>query len=162
MKFRTAYSPRKAGEFSKSCANGRTRQQDKDSCDINLIMARYQKSGLLPQGRAVPVYMDISEVEDLRTTLDRVREAETYFRSLPAEWRQRFNHSVDEFMAAPTSDAGRSQLKALEAQQAREAAREVLRKTAEADRLNRELRSELGLDVVATPPGGAASGSAAP
>lgn len=159
MNFKTAYRRRLGNEsYAREMLGGKTRQQDKDACDVNLIMARYMKTGLLPPVRSIPQYMDVSEIGDLRTTLERIREAEAFFRTLPATERERFNHNVNEFLSAPETEEGREKLAKLERDMRRQEARDELRRTAESDRLARELRLEMGLSE----PGGAGSSSPAP
>lgn len=67
---------------------GRTRQDQKDSCDINLIMRKYLKRGILPRINAkTPVYDDFSTVLSYHESLDRIARADALFAALPAELR---------------------------------------------------------------------------
>lgn len=75
------------GDFSKSL----TEQSHKDSCDINVLMARYERSGELPvdeQGQAY--YGDFSSVPDPFAAREALQQAEESFMQLPANVRSRF------------------------------------------------------------------------
>lgn len=111
--FRTAYSPpvrvakafhvdqvdKETGEITRIPMKGRTKQAHKDECDINNILTRYRKSGLIDhvnryQGR----YGDVSTAEDFQTSVNRVMEANAMFMSLPAEIRRRFDNDPAAFL----------------------------------------------------------------
>lgn len=64
-----------------------TKDSFKEECDINVIMARYKRTGALPQNYRHPVYADVSEVPSYMEALEVVRQAEEAFYSLPAETR---------------------------------------------------------------------------
>lgn len=79
----------------------RTHQAHKEECDINRIMRRYAKTGVIEhvnryQGR----YGDFTQVpEDYESALAHVQEAEDMFMSLPSSIRKRFDNSPGEFLA---------------------------------------------------------------
>lgn len=79
---------------------GRTRQSAKAECDINNIMARFVKTGMLTyvQTRTPAKYLDVSEVQDFRTMLEQVRITENFFAGLPATVRARFENDPVAFM----------------------------------------------------------------
>lgn len=66
-------------------------QSSRDECDINVIVRKYQQTGELPGQRQV-LYADISEIGDLRDSLEKVQRAEEAFMALPAEVRQFFDN----------------------------------------------------------------------
>ncbi|AXH77979.1 MAG: internal scaffolding protein [Microviridae sp.] len=71
----------------------RTKQSDKDSCDINLIMARYIKTGVLDfVNKNAASYGDITGI-DFQTSMDTVAKAKTMFDQLPAELREQFDNN---------------------------------------------------------------------
>lgn len=79
---------------------GRTKQAHKDECDVNLIVRRFEKTGVLAHAAAQQAqYGDFSPV-DYREALDTVIAAERAFADLPAKVRQRFNNDPGEFLAA--------------------------------------------------------------
>lgn len=75
------------------CGKGATKQSFKDECDVNNILAKYQKTGLLTHySNANPRFGDFSSVPDYRSSLDLVRKAQEYFMELPAALRGRFKN----------------------------------------------------------------------
>jgi len=72
---------------------GRTKQSEMDACDVNKIVARFQRTGMVTHlAKGVPQFGDFSEVGDYRTALEHARSAEKYFMSLPAKVRARFDN----------------------------------------------------------------------
>lgn len=67
----------------------KTRQEFAAECDINVLMERYEKSGvaITHVNQAKPVYMDMTSIPDFRESLDILREATVAFNSLPAKLR---------------------------------------------------------------------------
>lgn len=83
-----------------------TRQEFADECDINSIMARYETNGLLPS-HVNPVsgqYLDLSDVPDLRSAIDLMRNAEAAFMRLPASARREFDNDPVKFVEFAQSD----------------------------------------------------------
>ncbi|UDN67789.1 internal scaffolding protein [robinz microvirus RP_120] len=74
----------------------RTRQEFAAECDINTLMARYEKtgsmSGLLNERQ--PFYLDCTGLPDLQESLRIVKEAEIAFMSLPAVVRAEFDNDA--------------------------------------------------------------------
>lgn len=83
----------------------RTKQSFKDQCDINIIMARYNKTGDLTHiSQAIPQYGDFSNVPDLHGAMNQVRDAQAEFLLFPAKIRDRFGNDPDQliqFMSNP-------------------------------------------------------------
>ena len=74
------------------------KQSFRDECDINKIMARFQKTGILDHyTKHAPEYQDIPAIEYL-DALNIVATAETMFEELPSEARKRFENSPDKFL----------------------------------------------------------------
>jgi len=82
------------GEFEVSL----TVQSEKDNCDINLLMDRYQKSGILPVMQATPIFGDFTELPDYREAVEIVMKAKASFDSLDAKVRREFNNDPAEFL----------------------------------------------------------------
>lgn len=79
--------------------DGRTRQEFADECDINILLARYEKSGVLNHyNAAAPDYFDASEMPDLQTAITAMREAERAFMTLPASVRREFDNDAVKFV----------------------------------------------------------------
>lgn len=76
-----------------------TRQEFAAECDINTLMERYEKSGVISHvNRAQPIYMDLTVIPDLRDALDLMRDATTSFMSLPAATRREFDNDPQKFV----------------------------------------------------------------
>lgn len=93
------------------CGPGRTKQAMKAECDINNILKRYAKSGLLTHlAKGVPSFMDVSEVGDYRTALEHLRSTEAFFAGLPSKVRAAFNNDPAQFLDAVDTVEGRAKL----------------------------------------------------
>lgn len=76
----------------------RTKQAFKDECDINNIMARYQKTGIINfQQRFEPRYGDVSAIE-FQSAMQTVARGKTMFNELPSRVRERFHNDPAQFM----------------------------------------------------------------
>lgn len=77
-----------------------TRQEFADECDINNLMAQYEKTGLLPANMNgnVPQYLDVTDVPDFRASLDFLNEATTAFMALPAAVRKEMDNDPAKFI----------------------------------------------------------------
>lgn len=77
-----------------------TRQEFADECDINKLMAQYEKTGILPSNinSAQPRYLDVSDVPDLRTAMDHLHNSTAAFMALPASVRKEFDNDPLKFV----------------------------------------------------------------
>lgn len=76
-----------------------TRQEFHDECDINVLMGRYERTGLLPVHPGEPRYMDcVSVPNDFRMVMDFMIEAEKSFMTLPAHVRKDFDNDPRAFV----------------------------------------------------------------
>lgn len=89
-----------------SAEEDRAKQAFKDECDINVLMRRYEKTGVLPLGRGqAPVYVDASVI-DFQASMDRVAQVRGVFSLLDARTRARFENNPEfmlEFLADPAN-----------------------------------------------------------
>ncbi len=77
--------------------DGRTKQCHKDECDIQKIMARFDRTGTISHlAKFEGVYADFSDFDFHKQTTDLAR-GETIFNELPAEIRREFGQSPQEF-----------------------------------------------------------------
>lgn len=75
-----------------------TKQEFKDECDINTILARYNRTGELPLvNQALPQYLDVTG-HDFQEHMNIVRGAQDMFNGLPSELRNRFNNDPAQFL----------------------------------------------------------------
>ncbi len=75
-----------------------TQQQFKEEADINTIVDRFLKSGVLPTAATMPQYVDYEGVFDFQSAMNVVRQADENFMRLDAKVRARFNNSPQAFL----------------------------------------------------------------
>lgn len=76
-----------------------TKQEFLEESDINVIIARFQKSGVLPNTFGnVGSYGDFSQVTNFQDAIIKVQEAEDMFMSLPARIRAKFDNDPSQFL----------------------------------------------------------------
>ena len=93
--YRPAHRRRVAVKFP---AETLTEQSHMAACDINNIMARYTKSGVLDHVRRFePVYADMTE-GDYLSAMNQVAGAKTMFEELPSSVRRHFEDDVARFL----------------------------------------------------------------
>ncbi|WNK12933.1 MAG: internal scaffolding protein [Microvirus sp.] len=74
-----------------------TQQHYAEETDINFIMARFLKTGLLNQIEA-GTYEDVSQAEGYRESLHILKNADEQFATLPAAVRKKFENSPLNFL----------------------------------------------------------------
>lgn len=87
--------------FGLDCSNlpSLTRQEFADECDINILMDRYEKTGMISHvNPRNPQYLDLSDVPDLQTAHQVIQNAATEFMALPAKVRREFDNDPMEFV----------------------------------------------------------------
>lgn len=76
------------------------KQSMADECDINILMLRYQKTGMLNHIiRYKGQYADVSNQEDFQSALQTLQDANQMFDSLPAKVREKFKNDPGQFLA---------------------------------------------------------------
>lgn len=90
-----------------------TRQEFASECDINGIMARYEKvGGHLGQMPRQPMYLDLTQgPADLMSALNTMHEAEYAFSQLPAAVRKEFANDAMRFIEFASDGANIDQLR---------------------------------------------------
>ncbi len=94
MKFRTCYSVKgeKAGTVFDEPTM--TIQSEKDSCDINCIMERYERTGIMQHVASVqPLYEDVADIQDYQGSLLVLEKAQAAFDALPAKLRKELDNN---------------------------------------------------------------------
>lgn len=88
----------------------RTKSEFAADCDINLIMARYRKTGVLPESSkaAAARYGDFSSVPTFMEMQEKIIAANELFAALPAAVRKQFDNDPGAFLAASESSEGRA------------------------------------------------------
>lgn len=87
---------------------GRTHQSQRDECDINKMMAKYQRGGDLPNFSGLASFGDFADAPDYHTAFNQIRQAGEAFLRLPVDLRSRFENKPErliEFLADPGNDA---------------------------------------------------------
>ena len=98
QQIRSAYRPHK--RVTIKTGDGLAKQAFKEECDINTIMKKYEKTGLIAHVNAHGGdYGDYLSVTDYHTAMTQITEAQEAFMSLPAKLRERFGNNPANFLA---------------------------------------------------------------
>lgn len=97
--FGSAYCPHDPVDLDFTGDDGMTRQEFAEECDINVLMARYQKSGLLPQDPSRrPIYGDFTDMASYQEAQNILIAADEAFAALPAVVRREFENDPARFL----------------------------------------------------------------
>lgn len=97
-KFKTGHEPRVRKPFS-TTGPSMAKQSFKKECDINHLMAKYQKTGLIDHvSRFQGDYSDLTSVPDYHTAMNKVITAQDAFDTLPSSIRKKFSNNPQEFL----------------------------------------------------------------
>jgi len=90
----------------------RTKSEFHDECDINKIMARYRRTGVLPEyaHQAAAQYGDFSQIPSFAEMQHKIIAANELFGALPAIVRKQFDNDPGQFLEASQTAEGRSLL----------------------------------------------------
>lgn len=98
MKFYSKYepAPQVKTKFKKP---SKADESQKAACDINNIMKKYLKTGVVDHiAKSLPVFGDVSAFGDFQQSMEQIHRAEQLFGELPARARERFNNNPAEFL----------------------------------------------------------------
>lgn len=99
--------PREVVKPKVICGPGRTKQSFKDEVDINKIIKKHARTGMITHvNKKQPFYGDVSSIGSYQESLEIVRNAEELFGNMSAEIRNRFNNEPQEmidFLANPAN-----------------------------------------------------------
>jgi phage internal scaffolding protein len=70
----------------------RAQQHHKDECDINEILRRFGKTGVMPVNTSEALYPDFTDAVDYHTALNQIIASEREFDLLPSNLRKRFDN----------------------------------------------------------------------
>lgn len=96
MKFNTAYSKRTPVKLDTGI--GLTKQSHIKECDINNIMARYQKTGAISHMNNHASDYGFASSDDLHAALNTVNRANEMFNDLPSSIRTKFGNDPGLFL----------------------------------------------------------------
>ena len=100
--FKTAYGP-KLKVQTENNEPSKTKQNLKDNADINKIIKRYNKTGVLPNlNNLEAVYGEITS-QDLQEALDKVDKSYEAFNEVPADIRAKFDNDAGKFIDFATN-----------------------------------------------------------
>ena len=96
---RNAYSQREPSKTNiKKFGASLTVQDQAPSTNINNIMKRFTKTGLIDHVAAYePRYGDFAQL-DYHTHMERIKEAENAFQELPAQIRKEFDNNIENWL----------------------------------------------------------------
>lgn len=98
----------RAGDLNFADEITKTTQEGK-SLDINAIIARYRKTGILPVNNRTPTYGDFSAVEDFLQAQNTYLRAKQQFDALPARLRSQLQNDPARFLDWITKDENREE-----------------------------------------------------
>lgn len=81
------------------CDGGRTKQDMKDECDINRIMARFQKTGAVSHVKEYGGQYGFAPAVTFHESVEIVRKAQEMFDDLPSKLRKKFDNDPEKFLA---------------------------------------------------------------
>lgn len=111
--FITAYGPKVKVSQHFPEGFGRTKQSFAAECDINNIMARYAKTGVLDfANQHAPQYADCTGIE-FEAGMQTIAAAKSMFADLPAELRSRFENDPAQFLDFVNDDRNHEEAKEL-------------------------------------------------
>ncbi len=100
-------------EVRKYTPHGRTKQSQKDQCDINQLLQKAARSGSLSHLEKYEAkYGDFSDFDFTEHAI-KMAEGQTIFEQLPAEVKREFDQSPDKFFAFVTDPQNAEKLPAL-------------------------------------------------
>nr|WAE43468.1 MAG: internal scaffolding protein [Microviridae sp.] len=93
MEPRTTANPPTDKPTSYPILGNRTQQQFLQDCDINVIIARYHKTGVLPERAGQPFFGNFTNGTDFTERQNEIAEANAAFNMLPGWVRKRFQNN---------------------------------------------------------------------
>lgn len=112
-KFYTKYNPPEGSSIDQSEQKSRTVQSEADSCDINKIMERFNRTGKLPRMQELPAKYGDARVVDYAIAQQIVIDAKAQFMQLPAMTRKAFGNDPKNFLDSIADTSKENQEKLL-------------------------------------------------
>lgn len=98
------------------CSNlpSMTVQADASEADINKIIARFEKAGMVTRLNSVqPFYGDVSQLDGLQDALIKVQQADDLFMSMSAQIRERFDNDPVKMVDFLNDDRNRAEAESI-------------------------------------------------
>lgn len=87
-------------------------QSFKDECDINVLMRRYEKTGMINHvNKHQGEYGDFINAPDYHSAMNQIIEARESFMTIPARIRARFGNDPAEFLAFVQDPANEAEMR---------------------------------------------------
>lgn len=110
MQFKTAYGPKEKVAMDFSTATSMTKQSFKDECDVNLIIKKYSRTGIIAHLNELEAqYGDLVGL-DFQEAMDLVAGANSLFEQLPAAARKKFRNDPAVFLDFMSNPANADQM----------------------------------------------------
>lgn len=100
----------KSTVFPDPSEGGRTRQEQKDQCDVNVIVAAHKRGAITSHVVNRVAQYGYAPSLDFRESMEQIRKAEEAFLLLPAQTRKHFHNSPAEFVEAMSDPKKKSEL----------------------------------------------------
>jgi hypothetical protein len=95
-KFRSTYNTGTL-DYGITHTDGKTEQHHTNACDINLILAQFMETGIMPPTNTSPQYGDVSG-HNFQEAQNQIAIAKTLFEELPEHVRSRFENEPYKFL----------------------------------------------------------------
>lgn len=116
MEFRTAYSPKERVKLQCAASASdpsRTKQSFKAECDINTIIARFLRTGILDYAEKHEAQYGDATGVDFTQAMQTVAKAQSMFNDLPSALRNRFKNEPALFLDFIHDDKNRDEARKL-------------------------------------------------
>lgn len=87
-----------------------TKQEFKHECDVNVIVARFQKTGIAPPAVGIENYLDVSEMTDYKQAVDMLMAAEDDFKKLPMKIKEEVGNTAQGLLDYVADENNKQQL----------------------------------------------------
>lgn len=91
----------------------RARQSEAAAVDINNIVKRFDKTGLIPVDQREGLFEDVSQMGTYHDALNAIHAAEQAFDHLPARIREKFNNNSAEFLDFTSKEENHDEMREL-------------------------------------------------
>jgi len=127
-----------------------TQQHFKEECDVNNIINKFIKTGVMPLGTRKPQYGDFSAVPDYQQAQDQLNQAKDAFSQMPSAIRKRFNNDPAElikFVLDPKNREEAIKIGLIDTPEPKKEALsdEIIRKLSESMSMEKKLQNEANL-----------------
>ena len=75
-----------------------TKQSDKKLANINSILGRYKKTGLIPLRQSVPIEGDLPDVDSYHEAMTVITQSQQAFDQLPSDIKEKFDGDPKKFL----------------------------------------------------------------